>query len=537
VSLLREKAGATAASGVIRLTGSVGPNISRVGFDILGVDPADFADVAYYRDDFSEANLGSLLEILARDAPQEPDGIALPPDARWLGVWMNPTELRGRIGLDVEVRDAAGRFYGYNLGPEAGAELNPGWTFLVADLTRPVPGLASAVQFQQPAPRAPLTIISLNVRFITRVSVPAGAVLLDDLQVTSQAGLPGTLATDRMLLDASMSSKPFPQATVIAGLDAASEWEPIQSFLTDRMPDEVRGVPSPSGGQALEFRWRPVQGQPATHGLKPRGEDRPLSVIASEAFLEQTRLKPGDRARAFINGSFIDIQVDGSFRLFPTLADPRKQPAAVVNRARLSQMLNLNPRGPVFYGDEVWLKAPQAAAGSVRLELDEGRLIATLTSFEELRAEQEKDPLIAAGWEGILFISFAAILVLSAIGFLIYSYLTAQKRTLEFAVLRTMGFSKAQIATVVGFEQLFVIGLGMLTGTLMGLRLGSLMIRYMGVTETGDEVLPPLLLHVSWFTAGSALLVLGVVFLVTIGIVVLLYSRLALHRVLRIGEA
>ena len=86
-------------------------------------------------------------------------------------------------------------------------------------------------------------------------------------------------------------------------------------------------------------------------------------------------------------------------------------------------------------------------------------------------------------------------------------------------------------------QSYFVIGLGMLTGTLMGLRLGSLMIRYMGVTETGDEVLPPLQLHVSWFTAGSALLVLGMVFLVTIGIVVLLYSRLALHRVLRIGEA
>ena len=143
---------------------------------------------------------------------------------------------------------------------------------------------------------------------------------------------------------------------------------------------------------------------------------------------------------------------------------------------------------------------------------------------------------MAAGWEGILFISFAAILLLSAIGFLIYSYLTAQKRTLEFAVLRTMGFSKRQIALVVGFEQFFIIGLGMIAGTLLGLRLGTLMIRYMGVTETGDDVLPPMILHVSWTTIGSAWLVLGAAFLVTIGIVVLLYSRLALHRVLRIGE-
>src|SRR5205085_2169634 len=111
-----------------------------------------------------------------------------------------------------------------------------------------------------------------------------------------------------------------------------------------------------------------------------------------------------------------------------------------------------------------------------------------------------------------------------------------QKRTLEFAVLRTMGFSRRQIATVVGFEQLFVIGLGMSAGSLMGLRLGRLMIKYAGLTETGSAVVPPMFLHVSWTTAGAAIFVLGSVFLVTIGIVVLLYSRLALHRVLRIGE-
>ena len=166
-------------------------------------------------------------------------------------------------------------------------------------------------------------------------------------------------------------------------------------------------------------------------------------------------------------------------------------------------------------------------------DLDSTQLIGTVFDFEQLRLAQQKDPLIAAGWEGILFISFAAILMLSAIGFLIYSYLSAQKRTLEFAVLRTMGFSRMQIATVVGFEQVFIIGLGMLAGSLMGLRLGGLMIRYMGLTETGDEVVPPMLLHVSWFTAGTALSVLAAVFIVTIGIVVLLYSRLALHRVLR----
>ena len=141
-----------------------------------------------------------------------------------------------------------------------------------------------------------------------------------------------------------------------------------------------------------------------------------------------------------------------------------------------------------MYPNEVWLDADADGVAAVKREVAGNKLDRHGDSLDDLREAQKKDPLVAAGWEGILFISFAAILILSAIGFLIYSYLTAQKRTLEFAVLRTMGFSKKQIALVVGFEQLFVIGLGMVAGTLMGLRLGSLMIRYMGVTETGDQV-------------------------------------------------
>ena len=49
----------------------------------------------------------------------------------------------------------------------------------------------------------------------------------------------------------------------------------------------------------------------------------------------------------------------------------------------------------------------------------------------------------------------------------------------------------------------------MVAGTLMGMRLGSLMIRYMGLTETGDQVLPPMQLQISWLTMGTAWLVLA----------------------------
>ena len=159
-----------------------------------------------------------------------------------------------------------------------------------------------------------------------------------------------------------------------------------------------------------------------------------------------------------------------------------------------------------------------------------------VVSLEELRGAQQRDPLVAASWEGILFISFVSVLLLTALGFTVYSYLSAQTRALEFAILRTMGFSGRQIMGLVSFEQMFVILAGTAAGTLLGLPLGRLMIGYMGVTETGAKVLPPLVSHVSWTTVVIADGLLAIMFVITIAALVLLYSRLAVHRALRMGE-
>ena len=153
-----------------------------------------------------------------------------------------------------------------------------------------------------------------------------------------------------------------------------------------------------------------------------------------------------------------------------------------------------------------------------------------------LRALQSSDPLVAASWEGILFLSFAAVLALTALGFAVYAALAVQSRGLEFAILRTMGFSSRQVLALVSFEQAFVIGAGMAVGTLMGFPLSRLMIGYLGVTESGKDPLPPLVAQVSWGAVAAVHALLAVVFVGTIASLATVYSRLAVHRALRIGE-
>ena len=523
------------ASPVTRLGGSTGPRLSRLSFEVLAVDPASFGEVTFFRDDFADESLASLLDTLAADEPDAARGIALPSDARWLGVWLNPVELNGRTGLEAKVRDASGRYFTVDLGPALGRNMEPGWQFLIGDLTQPGRRRAPNVRFLDVPPEAPLRLESLGVRFISRASLQGGTIQLDDLQTSATPGIVDPAATARLLFDPDRSERPFPAGRIVDDFEAAERWEPLRGLLPEDLADESHAVALPDG-VAIELTWRPIRSSTLAHGLRLRSDEGPLAVLGSEAFMAESGLGVGDVASAFFAGAFVEIEVVDDFSLFPTLEDPRSTPTVVMNGNRLLAAINGNPLRGATYPNEVWLVSGPESVSLARKAVDEGRLSAAVVSFADIREAQEKDPLVAAGWEGILFISFAAILLLSAIGFLIYSYLTAQKRTLEFAVLRTMGFSRRQIATVVGFEQAFVIFLGMAAGTLLGIRLGSLMIRYMGLTETGEDVVPPMLLQVSWLTVGSAWLILGFAFLVTIGIVVLLYSRLALHTVLRMGE-
>jgi ABC-type antimicrobial peptide transport system permease subunit len=220
---------------------------------------------------------------------------------------------------------------------------------------------------------------------------------------------------------------------------------------------------------------------------------------------------------------------------FPTFDRATSRDAfAVVDASRLLAAANASAPDRIVAYNEAWFATTDPTA--TRQALESKLQAATVTDVVSERARQESDPLVAAGWSGILVISFGAVLVLSAIGFAVYSYLTAQERSLEFAILRTLGFSRPQIFVQVVFEHLLVVAAGMGLGSLVGVQIGRYMMRFLATDERGLQVLPPFLLAVSWPQIFVVWAILGGVFVVTVGAVVLLYFRLAVHRALRIGD-
>ena len=107
-----------------------------------------------------------------------------------------------------------------------------------------------------------------------------------------------------------------------------------------------------------------------------------------------------------------------------------------------------------------------------------------------------------ASGSGILSVAFVAVLSLSALGFVVTLVLSARRRTVEFAVLRTVGTSSWQILRSMLLEWGTVLLIGTTIGVLLGRQVASIMLSVLEVTEEGVSVLPPFTLETDWTALG-----------------------------------
>lgn len=495
---------------------------------LLGVRPEEFARTSFWRDDFADGPLDDLLRPL-RDGPPASPAPALPAGSGRVGVWARTQLPVNAFGLGVRLVDDAGVAWDYRLAGPPPEQYRPGaWQFYQADLAGP--GFGRRPDSSGPPPGDTVRLHSLFVRLNSVLQTAERAsVWFDDVQAAAAGDLP-----------VSYWEQGFAAAMPVEGFESLDGYEAITGVSS--RPDTSalsRSQSAPHGGSfAAQLTFPRERGGQLLFGVRARLPDGPLPVLASETFLKAARKKPGDEIRLYVNRQYVTARIVGRFTLFPTYEpDATGRHLLVANLDRMLRQANGVAGGAEPAGaNEVWLAGGPPAPPTREGLQARGVAAERVVSVEALRAAQQRDPLIAASWEGILFISFAAVLLLTALGFTVYSYLSAQTRALEFAILRTMGFSGRQIVALVSFEQVFVIAAGTLAGTLLGLPLGRLMIGYMGVTETGTIVLPPFVSHVSWGTVAVADGLLAVMFVATIAVLVLLYSRLAVHRALRMGE-
>ncbi|MXZ89706.1 MAG: ABC transporter permease, partial [Dehalococcoidia bacterium] len=327
-------------------------------------------------------------------------------------------------------------------------------------------------------------------------------------------------------------------AVLIEPFESLDRYQSITGASGDTQTTITRAdVDNDRGRYAAQISFNYNSFATSAVGLRLRRSPEPLRVLASESFLDTIDAHPGDTIPLRINRQVLSVQIVGTFDLFPGFYPGRRSHLLVADLATLRGAGAGIPRvAGGINANEVWIGSVEGAELTGDFLEERGIRAAEVYDEASILELESSDPLVAASWEGILFLSFGAVLLLTALGFIVFSYLAAQTRSLEFAILRTMGFSGRQIVGVVGFEQLFVIVAGVAAGTALGFPLGRLMIGALALTEDGSDVVPPLLSQVSWETVLSVYGLLALVFIGTVAALARLYSRLALHRALRIGE-
>lgn len=273
----------------------------------------------------------------------------------------------------------------------------------------------------------------------------------------------------------------------------------------------------------------------------------PLVVwaIVSQSFLDENKLVVGD----LLSGSpseatfaRVQFRVGAVVQNFPTMYDRTGHGYMIVDLNDYLGVVNGLSGNNLFGPTEFWLRS-----------VDDGRTLNRLRAalsqpdlgFQQvldrraLQAAAEQNPL-QAGLRGVLLLGVIAAGALAVLGSLIYSALTARQRASQFAVLRTLGASGAQLVRLLLGEQLAVYLFGLLAGTALGAVLATATLPYLafggGQGDAATQTVPPSLLVIQWPQVGLFYGCLALALVLALLWMTSYANRLGLGSTLRLGE-
>lgn len=269
-----------------------------------------------------------------------------------------------------------------------------------------------------------------------------------------------------------------------------------------------------------------------------------VPVLLDDRLLQDSGKHVGEEINIKLNETIaVDFVIVGTFHYFPTL--DTSQEAVVCDLTRLVQGVSQTGLTSIA-PNEVWLKlaptAPEYTANQVENLLmhnpQHQQVIVTVQQAYDraaLAQSLRNDPLHLA-IAGTLVLDFIVTALLSVLGFVVFFSLLIQRRAFEFGVLRVLGLSLRQLAGSLGWEQVIVIGASSILGVGGGMFLALQVIPALSTDETGKPLLPPFTVGVN----GQAILLISCFFLACLiaamVAAVLLFRRLKLQELLRLGE-
>lgn len=233
-------------------------------------------------------------------------------------------------------------------------------------------------------------------------------------------------------------------------------------------------------------------------------------------------LSVGDESSYAVAGQIFNGEFVGFVERVPTMTDGRYEGKMIVDLDALNAWLNgqgswslSGTLSRVDGPEELWVATttvdPTVRRLSGQLE-DEPDQVWTIRSS----AASFSSRPVQVGLVAILFVGAATGVILALAGVTGYVLLAVSRRAREMGVLRALGFGRGGVGMTFAVEQLVVIGLGAVIGTLGGIALVWVMVPFLQLGETAEVIEPPISLSVPWDTLVLYIAIVGVLLVLSV---------------------
>lgn len=262
--------------------------------------------------------------------------------------------------------------------------------------------------------------------------------------------------------------------------------------------------------------------------------DDPAALLVSTGYMAKHGLRVGDKVSLSMNNlgavQKVPFVVVGNLNLFPTLYED--QPFFIGNLDYAFEMQGGQ------YPYEVWAKVTPGVDPKTIIATTEERglrvfqheFAPALIQAELVRPERQ-------GVFGLLSVGFLSSAFLTVLGFLFYSVLSFRRRFVELGMLRAIGLSVGQMATLLTCEQGLIIGTGMGIGTALGVTASTLFIPFLQVRADQHPQTPPFVVQIAWEQISIIYAIFGGMLVLAVIITMLLLARMRVFQAVKLGEA
>lgn len=270
----------------------------------------------------------------------------------------------------------------------------------------------------------------------------------------------------------------------------------------------------------------------------------PNAVLLSANFRDKLGLKVGDTISVSMEGTYysgtMNSVIYGFFDYWPgysptTITINEDESATREENYLVIAHLSTVQSAVGTYPYEVWINMGGNTDGFYQFVNDNDVKVTSLVDSVELKNDITTDPLFQ-GTNGILTMSFITILLICAIGYVIYWMLSIRSRELLFGIFRAMGMTRNEVIQMLINEQIFTGLFGIGFGLVIGWLASRLYVPIIQIAYSASDRVLPLELITESSDVARLIIIIAIMFIACLAILINQVFRMKISSALKLGE-